>query len=436
MSKNKGDDAPKRGGGRKRKNDNDDKPEKNKKTPPPPKDDPVHIFFPLPNPNIFSQIFNGDGNGKDDVPAKYKALKEKLLKLNLDDKIKERVIARLKNVDSDKHKHLEWFELLLKIPFKKYAEIPVTKSDNPERISKYFDDVYDTLNKATYGMQQVKEEIVNYVAQIVSTENKNMPRIIALHGEAGVGKSALLRRGLSECLKRPMKNFSCGGIRDSAFLNGFSFTYSGSRPGAIVNGLIECGVSNPIFFFDELDKISTTNDGIDIQNVLIHLTDPVQNNNFEDKYFDGIPIDLSKVIFIFAFNDIGLISPILKDRLHIIKIPTPSIQEKVIIGTKYLTKELYPNIGFNEGDIVFSEEIMKYIITQHCEHDKGVRNLKRYIETILLKINTARFIGTKQKYKSLKNKLSLPIEINRDMVDELVDKNKNEKDEFFRTLFI
>ena len=119
MSKNKGDDAPKRGGGRKRKNDNDDKPEKNKKTPPPPKDDPVHIFFPLSNPNIFSQIFNGgDGNGKDDVPAKYKALKEKLLKLNLDDKIKERILARLKNVDSDKHKHLEWFELLLKIPFK------------------------------------------------------------------------------------------------------------------------------------------------------------------------------------------------------------------------------------------------------------------------------------------------------------------------------
>ena len=79
---------------------------------------------------------------------------------------------------------------------------------------------------------------------------------------------------------------------------------------------------------------------------------------------------------------------------------------------------------------------MRYIIKEHCEHDKGVRNLKRYIETILLKINTARFIGTKQKYKSLKNKLTLPIEINRDMVDELVDKNKNEKDEFFRTLFI
>uniref|UniRef100_A0A6C0DKT4 Uncharacterized protein n=1 Tax=viral metagenome TaxID=1070528 RepID=A0A6C0DKT4_9ZZZZ len=429
----KKDEPPKRGR-RKRDEGNDDKNDNKRKKKPEQEDEPVHIFFPLPPP--FNQMFNNEGDGKDDIPAKYKHLKEKILKSNLDDKIKEKVISRLKNIDSDKHKHLEWIELVLKIPFKKYSHIPVSKKDNPERISKYFDDVYDTLNKATYGMQQVKEEIVNYVAQIVSTENKNMPRIIALDGAPGIGKSALLRRGLSECLKRPMKNFSCGGIRDSAFLNGFSFTYSGSRPGAIVNGLIECGVMNPIFFFDELDKISTTNDGIDIQNVLIHLTDPVQNNNFEDKYFDGIPIDLSKVIFIFAFNDISLISPILKDRLHIIKIPTPSLQEKVVIGTKYLTKELYPNIGFGEDDITFSEDVMKYIINHHCEHDKGVRNLKRYIETILLKINTARFMGKKQKYKSLKDKLSLPIQITTDMVDELVDKSKNDKDEFFRSLFI
>ena len=117
-----------------------------------------------------------------------------ILKLNLDDKIKERVIARLKNVDSDKHKHLEWFELLLKIPFKKFSNIPVSKEDGEEKLSNYFDSVYETLDKATYGMQQVKEEIVNFVAQIVSTNNTNMPRIIALQGEAGCGKSALIRR--------------------------------------------------------------------------------------------------------------------------------------------------------------------------------------------------------------------------------------------------
>jgi ATP-dependent Lon protease len=219
-------------------------------------------------------------------------------------------------------------------------------------------------------------------------------------------------------------------------LNGFSFTYSGSRPGAIVNGLIDTGSMNSIFFFDELDKISTTNDGIDIQNMLIHLTDPVQNNDFQDKYFEGVPIDLSKIIFIFSFNDIGLISPILKDRLHIIKVPDPDIKEKVIIGTKYLTKELYPNIGLKDEDIVFSENIMRYIINEHCEHDKGVRNLKRCIETILLKINTARFIGKRNKYKSLKGKLTFPTQVTSEMVDELIDKHKDSRDEFVRSMFI
>jgi ATP-dependent Lon protease len=442
MTKDKkdGDEPPRNRGKRNDNKDDSNQPPKrrrrNNPPTPPPEEAPLHIFFQMPPPFMNGLSGGNLGGGGDGIPAKYKQLKDRIMASNMDDKVKETVLLRLKTIDSDKQKHLEWFELLLKIPFKKFSNIPVSKDDGEEKLSNYFDSVYETLDKATYGMQQVKEEIVNFVAQIVSTNNTNMPRIIGLHGSAGVGKTALIRRGLSECLNRPMKNFSCGGIRDSAFLNGFSFTYSGSRPGALVNGLIDTGSMNSIFFFDELDKISTTNDGIDIQNMLIHLTDPVQNNDFQDKYFEGIPIDLSKIIFIFSFNDIGLISPILKDRLHIIKVPDPDIKEKVIIGTKYLTKELYPNIGLKDEDIVFSEDIMKYIIKEHCEHDKGVRNLKRCIETILLKINTARFIGKRNKYKSLKGKLTFPTQVTTDMVDELIDKNKNDKDEFFRSMFI
>jgi len=392
-------------------------------------EEPVRIFFaPIP------PSFLGDAG--DGVPNKYKQLKERIINSNMDDKVKESALMRLKNIDSDKQKHLEWFELLLKIPFKQYSNVPINKEDGEDKISNYFDSVYEILDNATYGMKEVKEEIVNYIAQIVSTDNQNMPRIIALNGSAGIGKTALVRRGLSECLKRPMKGFSCGGIRDSAFLNGFSFTYSGSRPGAIVNGLIDCKVMNPIFFFDELDKISLTTDGLDIQNMLIHLTDPVQNNDFQDKYFEGIPIDLSKVIFIFSFNDINMVSPILKDRLHIINVPTPTKKEKITIGTKYLTKELFPNIGMKEGEIVFTEDVMSYIINQHCEHDKGVRNLKRCIETILLKINTARFIGKRNKYKSLKDKLKFPINITNDMIDELIEKKKDDRDEMIRHMFL
>ena len=247
--------------------------------------------------------------------------------------------------------------------------------------------------------------------------------------------TSLLRRGLSETLKRPMKCMSMGGIRDSSHFVGFEFTYSGSKHGCIVQTLIETGFMNPIIFMDELDKISFTNDGLDVQNLLVHLTDPVQNNTFEDKYFSGIEFDLSKAIFIFSFNDINLISPILKDRLHIIEVPTPTEKEKVIIGRKYLIKELSPNIGIKEEDVIFDEEVMRYIITQHCQHDKGVRGLKRCIETILLKINTANFLGRLNKYKTLKS-IKFPFTITKEMVDELVEKNKNDKDELIRHLFL
>jgi ATP-dependent Lon protease len=435
MTKDKkdGDEARNRGKRNDNKDDTSQPPKRRRRNnnppTPPPEETPLHIFFSMPPP-----FMNGLGGG-DGIPAKYKALKERIMASNMDEKVKETVLLRLKTIDSDKQKHLEWFELLLKIPFKKYSNIPVSKDDGEEKLSNYFDSVYETLDKATYGMQQVKEEIVNFVAQIVSTNNTNMPRIIALHSVPGCGKSALIRRGLSECLKRPFKGFSGGGLKDVSFLNGFSFTYSGSRPGAIVNGLIDCGVMNPVFFIDEVDKISLNNDGIEVQNMLIHLTDPVQNNDFQDKYFEGIPIDLSKVIFIFAFNDISLINPVLKDRLHIIKVNTPTKEEKVVIGCKYLPKEIYPNIGFKEDEVIFTEDVMKYIIKEHCE-EGGVRPLKKCIETILLKINTARFIGKRNKYKSLKDKLTLPIKISSDMVDELIEKPKDEKSEFFKSMFI
>jgi ATP-dependent Lon protease len=104
-----------------------------------------------------------------------------------------------------------------------------------------------------------------------------------------------------------------GGIRDSSTFVGFEYTYSGSRYGMLSQCLMDSEVMNPIIFMDELDKISLTNDGVDIQNLLIHITDPVQNMTYQDKYFSGVTVDLSKVIFVFAFNDVNLINPILKD---------------------------------------------------------------------------------------------------------------------------
>ena len=391
-------------------------------------------------PPIFSILFTGDD--EDDGGCrnpKYKSMKDRIKKSNLDEKTKQMCLDRLKNSDSDKQKHMEWFENLLKIPFGKFANMPININNSTEKIHEYFETCMNKLNDSVHGLDKVKEEILNYIAQFVSTDNKSSPRVIGLQGSAGVGKTQLIKRGLSECLGRPMKFLSMGGIRDSSHFLGFEFTYSGSRHGIIVQSLIDTGVMNPIIFMDELDKVSNTTDGIDVQNLLIHLTDPVQNMEFHDKYFAGINIDLSKVVLVFSFNDIDLINPILKDRINIIKVPDPDEKAKIVIGQKFLVKEIAPNIGLNIDDIIFPEETIKHIITSFCKNDKGVRGLKKCIETVMLKINTARFLGKLQKYKILEKELKkekyFPLTVTKEIVDELIQKEHNPKDEIMMHMF-
>jgi glycosyltransferase involved in cell wall biosynthesis len=164
-----------------------------------------------------------------------------------------------------------------------------------------------------------------------------MPRVICLQGQAGVGKTSFIRNGISKILNRPFKHINMGGICDGDYLIGHESTYVGSKPGMIVNSLIESKVMNPIIFMDEVDEISNSEKGIDVQSVLIHLTDPVQNSDFQDKYFGGLKIDLSKVLFVFSCNDESKISPILKDRLNIIKAIADSGLNITIIGNGWET---------------------------------------------------------------------------------------------------
>jgi len=367
--------------------------------------------------------------------SKQNNLRKRIIKSGMSEKDKQYVLNRLNNVDVEKEKATEWFESLLRIPFGKLAETPIKMSNSKEEINTYFDGVYEKLDHAVYGMDKVKEDIVNYVAQFISTDNKSSPRVIGLCGSAGIGKTVIIKRGLAEVLSRPMKTISMGGIRDSATFVGFEYSYAGSRYGAISQCLMDAEVMNPIIFMDELDKISSTHDGIDIQNVLIHLTDPVQNTSFQDKYFAGINIDLSKVIFVFAFNDINLISPILKDRINIFHVPDPSLESKVVIGKNYLVREISPNVGFKETDIVFSDDIVRYIIKTHCKGDKGVRGLKKCIETIILKINTARFLGSRLKYKQLKD-INFPLTLTEKMVNELIPVEKSPDDDIISRMYM
>jgi ATP-dependent Lon protease len=229
-----------------------------------------------------------------------------------------------------------------------------------------------------------------------------------------------------------------GGISDASYLIGHETTYTSSKPGLIINSLIECKTMNPIIFMDEIDKISTTDKGVDIQNVLIHLTDPIQNSEFQDKYFSGVNIDLSKVLFIFSCNDDTKISPILKDRLNIIRIKQPTINDKVVIGKKYLMKELCSNVGIDINTVKIEEETIKYIINKFCKDDLGVRGLKRCLETLLLKINSAIY-NPMIKYSCLKGiKMSKekPFDISIKLVEEVLKKYEDRYSDLMNTMFL
>ena len=370
--------------------------------------------------------------------SKEPTLKDRISSSSLPEKFKKQALEKESslscNFGANASKDKEWIETLLKLPVNSFASLPVSKKDTSiEDIRNYFKNTTEKLDEVSYGMDNVKEEIVDCISQMISTNNSAMPRVICLQGSAGTGKTSLIRNGVSKVLNRPFQQINMGGITDADYLIGHDFTYTGSKPGMIVQSLINSKVMNPVIFMDEIDKISKTEKGEDIQSVLIHLTDPIQNSDFQDKYFAGLSIDISKVLFIFSCNDESKISPILKDRLNIIRVKEPTVNDKAVIGKKYLLRELIPNIGLNKEDIEIDEEDVKYIINKYCKEDVGLRSLKKCIETILMKINTASY--STSKYKSLKN-LSFPLKISQKIIDEVIVKKEDKNSEFMNSMFL
>jgi ATP-dependent Lon protease len=358
-----------------------------------------------------------------------KKLKTKISTMKLNDNLKDKFRDMLENSNLDE-KRLEWFDTLTKIPFGEYSKYEVD-IENIENTKNYIKNVYNNLENSVWGMNDVKEEILNYVTQcIVQPDAK--PRVLALCGKPGIGKTKIVREGISKSLNREMRCFSMGGIKDSSTFFGFDYTYVGSKHGAIVQSLIDCKTMNPILFFDELDKISNTKDGQDIENLLIHLTDPIQNYDFNDKYFNGIPIDISKSLLIFSFNEIENISPILRDRLHIINIPNPSVKDKINIASKFFVKDFLNNFKLNESEVVFNNDVLKYIIERYTDEESGVRKLRRCIETVCMKINTNKLLGSCVRELNLstsKINIQLPVMLTKEHIDVLlyVKDYKNDK---------
>ena len=296
-------------------------------------------------------------------------------------------IKRLESGSTEYYKNLMFINSGLNIPWDKYYNISQITDDI--EISEFIRLIQIELDKRIYGMQNVKNEILNYICKMI-TNPKSTRNNIALHGPAGVAKSKFVEV-ISDILGIPVKTISLGGIKDSSFFLGHGYVYVESGPGKIIQNIIDSKIMNPILYFDELDKVSEAESGKDIYSFLTYLTDSTQNSKFSEHYFYGMTFDLSKVFYIFTFNDINKIDKVLLDRLNVIYVETPSNEEKIHILENYCLDEILKNIGISKS-IVFSKECYEYIIefTNNgidSQISSGVRESYRVLEKIILQIN-------------------------------------------------
>jgi ATP-dependent Lon protease len=357
--------------------------------------------------------------------------------MNIDDDVKTKAMEKLKSIKTSfqgDNKAQAWLDGLLKIPFgqlsknevldfkdefvkKLSAQYPDEEFNSDHIITKFLENsdeiqlrkdweeyivertsylrtVRSKLDDAVYGHKEAKTQLERIFAQWINGESTGA--VLGLLGPPGTGKTSLAKNGLSKCLvdkngePRPFAFLPIGGSVNGSTLVGHNFTYVGSTWGRIVDVLISSKCMNPIIFIDEIDKVSATEHGREIISILTHLTDGTQNDEFEDKYFAGVKLDLSKALIVFSLNDIGLIDPILRDRITFIETNPLTIPEKVHIIRNYMLPEILKEVGLADEEVIISDKMIQYLIETYT-NEAGVRKIKEKVQEIIRDINLNRF---------------------------------------------
>lgn len=349
--------------------------------------------------NIQSEL--GDAQNSD-----VKELREKAKDLNFPPKVEEtfnkelQKLERLNPQNPDYSVELNYLQTLTNLPWGKQTEDKIS-IPNAERV----------LNREHYGLEKVKERILEHLALMQYKEGLKTP-ILCLYGPPGVGKTSL-GKSIANALGRKYVRVSLGGVHDEAEVRGHRRTYVGSMPGRIIKGLIKAQTDNPVFVLDEIDKVSDNNYNGDPQSALLEVLDPEQNSAFHDNFLD-VDYDLSKVLFVATANSLSTLPRPLLDRMEIISVDGYLTEEKREIARRHLIPRIEEGLGLL-GNIKFAPAALEFIIEKYTR-ESGVRQLEKQLEKIYRKIafhkaknGTLPFDGAQLRQKDVEELLGKPL---------------------------
>ncbi len=320
---------------------------------------------------IQRELSDMNGGAEDDVAEIEKRLAEADLPKHVRKKAEAefRKLKSMQPASSEAAVVRNYLEVILDTPWNKANKVSINLSK-----------AEDILNEDHYGLDEVKERIVEYLAVQARVKKLRGP-ILCLVGPPGVGKTSL-GESIAKATGREFVRMALGGVRDEAEIRGHRRTYIGAMPGKIVQSLIKVGVKNPLFLLDEIDKMAHDYRG-DPASALLEVLDPSQNNKFSDHYLD-LDLDLSEVMFICTANSMNIPEALL-DRMEVIRLPGYTEEEKINITERYLVPKAIKNNGLRNKELTIHEEAIREIV-QRYTREAGVRSLEREVSKIARKV--------------------------------------------------
>jgi ATP-dependent Lon protease len=280
-------------------------------------------------------------------------------------------------------KFVEWVDRALALPLLATTPRPTS---SPRAVLQRARAVMDA---EITGHTNAKHEVLRLLSNWVNGD-REAGFAIGLEGEAGVGKTSFAKGALAKSIGRPFCFISLGGASDSSSLLGHNYTYEGAMPGRLVECLTTTKVMDPVIYFDELDKLSGTSKGDEVVHTLIHLTDPVQNTHIVDRYFHGIPLDFSRAILVFSYNDARRVHPVLLDRLRRIKMDSPTVQEKTIISKTHL---LPRTLSLSKGcPVTLKDDVIDFVVARN-HGEPGMRGIDKDLQVLISSFRLVKTYG-------------------------------------------